>query len=188
MQRSIDTVAVLGAGTMGAGIAAACAQAGSRVHLLDLDGERVAGVLAKMTEGRAPMLDDPAALDRISAGSLDDLSVLADCDWICEAVVEDLGIKQELFRRVERAERRTTGAQALVACRGGDRAVLARVAEQPAIVAAEVAPLEGVGGHLRVHGGGGHQDRQGQQGSGNGRHGDDARPDGAYRATRCRRR
>ncbi len=105
MQRSIDTVAVLGAGTMGAGIAAACAQAGSRVHLLDLDAERVAGVIAKMTEGRAPMLDDPAALERVSAGSLDDLSVLADCDWICEAVVEDLGIKQELFRRVEAARK-----------------------------------------------------------------------------------
>ena len=105
MQRSIDTVAVLGAGTMGAGIAAACAQAGSRVHLLDLDAERVAAVIARMTEGRAPMLDDPAALERISAGSFDDLSVLADCDWICEAVVEDLDIKQALFRRVEAARK-----------------------------------------------------------------------------------
>ncbi|MDX1595153.1 MAG: 3-hydroxyacyl-CoA dehydrogenase NAD-binding domain-containing protein [Gammaproteobacteria bacterium] len=105
MQRSIDTVAVLGAGTMGAGIAAACAQAGSRVHLLDLDAARVGEVIGKMTEGRAPMLDDPAALERISAGSFDDLSVLADCDWICEAVVEDLAIKQDLFRRVEAARK-----------------------------------------------------------------------------------
>ncbi len=101
MQRTIQTVAVLGAGTMGAGIAAACAQAGSRVHLLDLDAGRVAQVIGRMTEGRAPMLDDPAALERLSAGSFEDLSVLAECDWICEAVVEDLGIKQELFRRVE---------------------------------------------------------------------------------------
>jgi len=105
MQRSIDTVAVLGAGTMGAGIAAACAQAGSRVHLLDLDADRVAQVIGRMTEGRAPMLDDPAALERISAGSLDDLSVLADCDWICEAVIEDLAIKQTLFNRVEAARK-----------------------------------------------------------------------------------
>lgn len=106
MQRSIDTVAVLGAGTMGAGIAAACAQAGSRVHLLDLDAERVAQVIGRMTEGRSPMLDDPAALERISAGSLDDLSVLADCDWICEAVIEDLAIKQALFNRVETARKK----------------------------------------------------------------------------------
>ncbi len=105
MQRSIETVAVLGAGTMGAGIAAACAPAGSRVHLLDLDAGRVAQVIGRMTEGRAPMLDDPAAVDRITAGSLDDLSALADCDWICEAVVEDLGIKQGLFRRVEAARK-----------------------------------------------------------------------------------
>lgn len=105
MQRSIETVAVLGAGTMGAGIAAACAAAGSRVHLLDLDAGRVAEVIGRMTEGRAPLLDDPSAAGRISAGSLDDLSVLADCDWICEAVVEDLAIKQTLFRRVEEARK-----------------------------------------------------------------------------------
>ena len=105
MPRKIDTVAVLGAGPMGAGIAAACAQAGSRVYLLDLDAARVAQVIGRMTEGRAPMLDDPAAVERLSAGSFDDLGVLGECDWICEAVVEDLGIKQELFRRVEAARK-----------------------------------------------------------------------------------
>ena len=105
MPRKIDTVAVLGAGTMGAGIAAACAQAGSRVYLLDLDAARVAQVIGRMTEGRAPMLDDPAAVERLSAGSFDDLGVLGECDWICEAVVEDLGIKQALFRRVEAARK-----------------------------------------------------------------------------------
>lgn len=105
MERKIDTVAVLGAGAMGAGIAAACAAAGSRVHLLDLDAARVAEVIGRMTEGRAPLLDDPAAAARLSAGSFDDLAVLAECDWICEAVVEDLGIKRALFQRVEAARR-----------------------------------------------------------------------------------
>ena len=100
-QRTIKTVAVLGAGTMGSGIAAACAQAGSRVVLLDMSAEQAEQGKAGMLKGKAPMLDDPASSDLIATGSFDDsLELAADCDWICEAIVENLDAKRELFGRL----------------------------------------------------------------------------------------
>jgi 3-hydroxyacyl-CoA dehydrogenase len=102
MERRIESVAVLGAGTMGSGIAAICAQAGCPVLLLDVTREASEAGLAAMTGGRAPMLDDPAAAARITPGSFDeDLAKVADYDWICEVVVEDLAIKRALFERLE---------------------------------------------------------------------------------------
>lgn len=108
----IGTVAVLGAGTMGAGIAALAAAAGARVLLLDLpakEGPRNAipdGAKARMLEGRQPMLDDPAAADRVETGNFeDDLGRLAEADWIVEVVVEDLAVKRALFAKVEAARR-----------------------------------------------------------------------------------
>ena len=71
MDRRIDSVAVLGAGTMGSGIAAACAQVGCRVELLDVTKDAAERALAAMTAGRAPMLDDPSKLAQIGAGSFD---------------------------------------------------------------------------------------------------------------------
>jgi len=106
MSREIESVAVLGAGTMGVGIAAACAQAGSSVVLLDLTRESADQAVARMTEGRAPMIDDPSKLALITTGSLDsDLSLIAGSDWICEAVIEDLEIKRNLLLRVNAVRR-----------------------------------------------------------------------------------
>jgi len=102
--KEIKRVAVLGAGTMGGGIAGACAAAGCEVLLLDID--RASGEAAKqrLTAGRAPALADPAHLERISAGSFaTDLGRLSDCDWICEAIIEDLETKREMFAEVEDA-------------------------------------------------------------------------------------
>jgi 3-hydroxyacyl-CoA dehydrogenase len=102
MARRIDAVAVLGAGTMGSGIAALCAEAGCRVLLLDVTRDAADRALARMTTGRAPLLDDPASTARITTGSLDtDLARIGDYDWICEAVIEDLGTKRALFAQVE---------------------------------------------------------------------------------------
>ncbi len=101
MDRQIETVGVLGAGAMGSGIAALCADAGCRVVLLDVTREAAAQAIARMTSGRAPMLDDPAKAELIAPGSLDDLAEAAGCDWICEAIIEDLAAKRALFERVE---------------------------------------------------------------------------------------
>ena len=99
----IDAVAVLGAGTMGSGIAALCAQAGCRVALLDVTRAAAEQAVARMVEGRPPMLDDPAAAALITPGSLDDdlPAAVGAADWICEAVIEDLATKRALLGRLE---------------------------------------------------------------------------------------
>ncbi|MDD9858112.1 MAG: 3-hydroxyacyl-CoA dehydrogenase family protein [Gammaproteobacteria bacterium] len=102
--KDIKRVAVLGAGTMGGGIAGICANAGCEVLLLDV--ERGAGEAARrrLAAGRSPVLRDAESPERITCGSFaDDLGKIADCDWICEAVVEDLSVKREMFSRVEAA-------------------------------------------------------------------------------------
>ncbi len=102
MSERIESVAVLGAGTMGSGIAAACAEAGCEVLLLDVTKDRAEKSIAAMTEGRAPALSDPADVKRIKSGDLEnDLGNIGGYDWICEAIIEELATKQELFARIE---------------------------------------------------------------------------------------
>ncbi len=101
MSDQIKSVAVLGAGTMGSGIAAASAEAGCQVLLLDVTIERATKAIDAMTEGRAPALSDPTLKERITPGSLsDDLSAISGHDWICEAVIEDLATKRDLFEKI----------------------------------------------------------------------------------------
>jgi 3-hydroxyacyl-CoA dehydrogenase len=101
MARSIDTVAVLGGGTMGGGIAGACAQAGCRVLLLDVTLEAAQKSLDRIVNGRPPAVDDAEAAGRIELGALDDLARIEGYDWICEAVIEDLATKRALFEKLE---------------------------------------------------------------------------------------
>ena len=98
----IRSVAVLGAGTMGAQIAAHIANAGVPVLLLDLDKAAAAAGLKRATALRPNpfFLGDTAA--RISLGGFDqDLAGIAECDWIVEAVIERLDAKQALLAQVE---------------------------------------------------------------------------------------
>ena len=100
--RRIKSVAVLGAGTMGTGIAAACASAGCKTAMLDLTKELADKGKGRMSLGRFPMLDDPGAADLITTGSFDEsFELVAEADWICEAVIEDLEIKRSIFSKVE---------------------------------------------------------------------------------------
>ncbi|MGH1479096.1 MAG: 3-hydroxyacyl-CoA dehydrogenase NAD-binding domain-containing protein [Geminicoccales bacterium] len=102
MSERIESIAVLGAGTMGSGIAAACAAAGYQVLLLDVTKEQAERSIRAMTEGRAPALEDATAAARIKPGDLaSDLGEIGDYDWICEAIVEDLETKRDLFSRIE---------------------------------------------------------------------------------------
>lgn len=98
----IKKVAVLGAGTMGAGIAGICANAGCEVLLLDVDQAACESAKQRLTAGRSPVLTDESLLANIQTGAFDsDLHRIKDCDWICEAIIEDLAIKREMFARVE---------------------------------------------------------------------------------------
>jgi 3-hydroxyacyl-CoA dehydrogenase len=101
MSTPIKKVAVIGAGTMGAGIAGLCAAKGCEVVLLDMTRELADKGIARLTQGKRPAIAEETAA-AIGTGSLqDDLSMIADSDWICEAVVEDLQIKRDLFGKLE---------------------------------------------------------------------------------------
>jgi len=102
MSREIKSVAVLGAGTMGTGIAGLCAERDRKVLLLDVSMEAAEKALDRILNGRPPALDTPEKASNITLGTLaDDLEKIADCDWICEAVIEDTATKRALFERLE---------------------------------------------------------------------------------------
>jgi 3-hydroxyacyl-CoA dehydrogenase len=99
--------AVLGAGTMGSRIAAHLANAGVSVLLLDLPGSEGARnsvadkAVDALKKGKPAAFYTPSAAARIRTGNFDDdLAQLAECDWIIEAVTENLEIKQQLLSRV----------------------------------------------------------------------------------------
>lgn len=105
---NIHQVAVIGAGVMGAGIAAHIANAGTPVLLLDIvppdvtDRSQIAKVaLDKLLKADPAPLMHARNARLITPGNIeDDLPKLADCDWIIEAVVERLAIKQDLYRKL----------------------------------------------------------------------------------------
>ena len=124
MKRRINKVAVLGSGIMGAGIACHFANIGAEVLLLDIvpkepnDAEKAKGLDTSHTQVRSRIVNEnlikaikskPAPLyhaafkERISTGNFeDDMSKIADVDWIIEVVVERLDIKKIVFEQVEK--------------------------------------------------------------------------------------
>jgi 3-hydroxyacyl-CoA dehydrogenase len=108
MSHGIRKVAVLGAGTMGAAIAAHCANAGLEVDLLDIapdDDDNNAVVDAgfeRMRQARPAALMADEVADRIRTGNFqDDFGRVGEADWIVEAIIEKLEPKRELMQRVE---------------------------------------------------------------------------------------
>ena len=104
----INKAAVIGAGTMGLGIAGQLANADVDVLLLDLpsDGANRNAVceraIERLLDENQPGLLHKDKLERITIGNIeDDLDKLADVDWIAEAVVERLDIKQALYKRID---------------------------------------------------------------------------------------
>jgi len=102
----VRRAAVLGAGTMGSRIAAHLANAGIPTLLLDLvPKEKGAQPLAKaalaaMAKAKPAAFFEPALAALITPGNFDDdLPRLADCDWVIEAVAENLAIKSDLLNR-----------------------------------------------------------------------------------------
>lgn len=114
----IHRVGVVGAGVMGAGIAAHLANAGIRVLLLDIvppnltDAERkdkkardrfAAGGLDKAIKNRPALFFHKSFAGLVATGNTeDDLEKLADCDLVIEAVIEKLDAKQALFDKLEK--------------------------------------------------------------------------------------
>ena len=117
MAFSINKVAIIGAGTMGGGIAAHLANLGIPVILLDIvtpglsDEEKddyqarnrlVQGLYERMLKAKPANLARPDRAKFITIGNTeDDLDKIADCDWIVEAIIEQLEPKQALMARID---------------------------------------------------------------------------------------
>ncbi len=103
----IRSVGVVGLGTMGAGIAQVCVQAGIETvgrevsaELVETARARIEHYLGRAIEkGRLSEEDKEAALARLQTTT--DLGDLADCDLVVEAIVEELEAKQNLFRELD---------------------------------------------------------------------------------------
>src|SRR3974390_2254690 len=94
--------AVLGAGTMGAQIAAHLANAVVPTLLLDLNNDVARQGLTRARKLNPDPFFTPGTADLVTTGGFDtDLPLIASADWIIEAVVETLDVKQQLFARVE---------------------------------------------------------------------------------------
>ena len=99
----IRSVAVLGAGTMGAQIAAHVANAGLPALLLDVTPEAAAQGLDRAKTLKPDPFFTPAAVSLVRTGGFDEhLAQISTADWIIEAVVEQLDVKRSLLERVER--------------------------------------------------------------------------------------
>ncbi len=109
MTAPIRSVTVLGAGTMGAQIAAHMANAGLKVTLLDLNAAAAREGLKRAIALKPDPFFTQDVSSFISTGGFDqDLGRVAEVDWIIEAVVEDIDAKRRLFERVDPVRRQDT--------------------------------------------------------------------------------
>ncbi|WP_204114736.1 3-hydroxyacyl-CoA dehydrogenase NAD-binding domain-containing protein [Shimia biformata] len=105
--RDIDRVGIVGGGTMGAGIAAACLSAGLRVMLVERDGtlldkglSRIRDILERdVRRGRLGIDRFEDHLSRLQGR--DDLVAMADMDLVIEAVIEEMDVKQQIFAQLD---------------------------------------------------------------------------------------
>jgi 3-hydroxybutyryl-CoA dehydrogenase len=133
---ALSTAAVLGAGTMGHGIAQVCAQAGFEVRLFDVADAPlekglagIRGMLDKaVAKGKADAAEADAAFARLR-GTTSLEEACAGCDLVIEAVPEKLALKREVFAAVERA----AGPDALLATNTSSLSVgaIAEALERP---------------------------------------------------------
>ncbi|PPR78712.1 MAG: putative 3-hydroxyacyl-CoA dehydrogenase [Alphaproteobacteria bacterium MarineAlpha2_Bin1] len=107
---AFNKVAIIGSGLMGSGIAAQIANSGTKVLLLDIVSnqsdnrnsisEKAIQTLHK-TKPSPLMHKKNAAL--ITPGNIEDhMHLISDCDWVCEVVVEDLSIKHDIYKKIEK--------------------------------------------------------------------------------------
>jgi len=106
-RRRITRVGVLGAGTMGSGIATACLMGGLQVDLVEPDAAALARGVAALDKHLKAQVDkgrlsaDKAATLRAHLNPVGDDAVLTEADLVIEAVFEDMALKQKVFRRLD---------------------------------------------------------------------------------------
>jgi len=102
-----ERIAIIGAGTMGHGIAQVCASNGYQVTLVDVDAEQLARALRAIeksvtklnSKGRLTDEQRDAALNSISTAT--DLEEAAGADFVVEAVVENVEVKRKIFSQLD---------------------------------------------------------------------------------------
>lgn len=103
MTYTINRAVVIGSGTMGGGIAAHFANAGIPVHLLDVSQQVVKASLDRLKKNTPAAFVTPATAELVTIGSLEDNEAwIGEGDWIVEAIVENLDVKRELVKRIDR--------------------------------------------------------------------------------------
>ena len=103
-------VAVIGSGLMGSGIAAQIANSGTEVLLLDIlsdepDNRNLISekAIEKLLKTKPAALMHKRNVKLITPGNIDDhMHLISECDWVCEAVVENLTIKHEIYKKIEK--------------------------------------------------------------------------------------
>src|SRR4051812_40091015 len=105
----IKRLGVVGAGTMGSGIAALAASAGIPVVLLDIPAEKgdrngvAKGGLERAKKARPAAFMDPSRAGVVTIGNTDDsLVMLAECDLVIEAIIEQVTPKRDLYEQLEK--------------------------------------------------------------------------------------
>jgi len=101
----IRSIAVLGAGTMGAQIAAHFADAGVPALLLDVNADAARDGLKRARSLKPDPFFTSDTWKLISTGGFDELARIRESDWIIEAIVERLDIKRSLLEKVDAARR-----------------------------------------------------------------------------------
>ncbi|MBZ0316895.1 MAG: 3-hydroxyacyl-CoA dehydrogenase/enoyl-CoA hydratase family protein [Anaerolineae bacterium] len=139
MSYQIRKAAVIGSGTMGGGIAALLASVGIPVLLLDIPAPDtkpgdapakrnaiVNGNLTNLIKGKPAQFFKAADVELVTTGNTeDDLSKLADADWVVEVIIEKLPIKQDLMARIDAVRKpgsiittNTSGLSIAAICQG----------------------------------------------------------------------
>ena len=108
MMSAFKKIVVIGAGTMGSGIAAHLANSKRNVVLLDLKGKSTPNQISERSldiikKSDPPLLVEKSRLDFIKPGNLtDNFDEIKDADWIIEAVVERIEIKHQLYAQIDK--------------------------------------------------------------------------------------
>ena len=98
---------VVGAGIMGAGVGQLCAQQGYEVTVVDISDELIdkaknkitAGLKRRIEKGKITQEDMDSVLSRMNWST--DLNLASDCDFVVEAISEDIEAKQEVFNKLD---------------------------------------------------------------------------------------
>jgi 3-hydroxybutyryl-CoA dehydrogenase len=100
-------IGIIGSGAMGSGIAQVAAKSGCEILLMDVQSVALSKAMhlisqnldRDITKNRCSEAEKAAILNRITPTSV--LQDLANCDWVIEAIIEDLNIKKQLFQNLE---------------------------------------------------------------------------------------